>query len=245
MDSGYYAACQGMRSQSQALEQIANNLANVNTAGYLRAEPSFHALLASSPRGTSGALNRVMNDFNTLGETQLDLSSGNLEKTGNPFDLGIEGPGFFVVKTKAGTLYTRDGHFQVSGKGQLTTEAGDPVLGEQNVPIQVPAGEISISPDGTISSAGAVAGKLRMVEFSSGASLEAMGDSLYSAPEKQAQLAVNSSVRQGTLAASNVDPVSAVVGLLTVQRNHEMLQRALSVFYSNFNQIAADELPRV
>ncbi len=245
MDSGYYAACQGMRSQSQALEQIANNLANVNTTGYLRAEPSFHALLASSPRGVSGPLNRVMNDFNTLSDTQLDLSSGNLQKTGNPLDLGIEGPGFFVVKTGAGMLYTRDGHFEVSTKGQLTTEAGDLVLNEQNLPIQAPTGEISISPDGTVSSAGAVAGKLRVVEFAPGAALAAMGNSLYSAPEKQAQVAVNSSVRQGMLAASNVDPVAAVVGLLTVQRNHEMLQRALSVFYGNFNQIAADELPRV
>jgi flagellar basal-body rod protein FlgF len=244
LDSGYYAACQGMRSQSQALELIANNLANVNTTGYLGGQPTFHSLLAASRGVIANPLNRVMNDFNTLSDTRFDLHSGNLERTGNSFDLAIEGEGFFTVQTKAGTFYTRNGSFQVSPTGELVTAAGDTVLGEQG-PVTVPAGQVSISPDGTISVNGAAAGKLRVVEFASGTTLEAAGNSLYSGPADKTAPAVSSSVRQGMLAASNVNPISAVVDLLSVQRNHDMLQRALSTFYSDFNRIAADDLPRV
>jgi flagellar basal-body rod protein FlgF len=244
LDSGYYAACQGMRSQAQALDLIANNLANVNTTGYLGGEQTFHSLLASARGGIANPLNRVINNFNTLGDTQLDLHSGNLERTGNPFDLAIEGEGFFAVQTPSGTLYTRNGSFQVSPTGQLITAAGDHVLGGQG-PITVPAGQVSISPDGTMSVNGAVAGKLRVVEFAPGTPVEAVGNSLYAAPADKAFPARSSSVRQGMLAASNVNAVAAVVALLTVQRNHDMLQRALSSFDSEFNRIAADDLPKV
>lgn len=244
MDSGYYAACQGMRTQSRALDLVASNLANVNTTGYLAGQSSFHSLLASSRGSVRGPLNEAMNSFDNVDQTTFDLSSGNLERTGNPFDLAIAGQGFFAVQTKAGTRYTRNGNFHVSGTGQLTTAAGDPVLGDTG-PVAIPAGKVSISGDGTISANGAFAGKLRIVEFSPGAPVEAEGDSLYNAPAKSVVPAAHSLARQGMLEASNVNPIAAVVNLLTVQRNHEMMQRALSLFYSEFNQVAVNDLPKV
>ena len=244
MNSGYYAACAGLQAQSQALELTANNLANVNTMGYRAQQALFRSTLAESLASSSDPLNRAVNDFNLLGGSRTDLSAGNLERTGNSLDLAIEGTGFFAVQSQAGVLYTRNGNFQSSPNGRLTTASGDLVLGDQG-PIIVPSGAISISPDGTLSSEGAVAGKLRIVEFVPGSVPVAIGKSYYSAPQKDVLLAADSCVRQGMLESSNVNSVTAMVELIGIQRKAEMLERAMSAYYSNFDHIAANDLPHV
>lgn len=246
MSSGYYAACAGLQAQTQALDLVANNLANVSTSGYRAQQSSFQSLLAgaSGEWATMNPLNRAINDFNVIGDTRTDLRAGNLQHTGNPLDLAIEGSGFFAVQTAAGTLYTRNGNFRVSAKGQLTTSEGDLVLGVAG-PIAIPSGEIAISPDGTISVNGGVAGKLRIVEFAPGSSPAARGNAFYSVPDAQAQISPDSSVREGMLESSNVNAVQAVVSLLVVQRQAEMMERAMSVFQSDIDRIAANELPKV
>ena len=244
MDSGYYAACAGLSAQTQALDLIANNVANLNTTGCRGQQPTFQSLVASASREFANPLNRALNNFNVLGDSRTDLSPGNLQSTGNSPDLGIEGDGFFVVQTQAGAMLTRNGNFQISTAGQLLTQAGDPVLGEDG-PITVPSGPLSISSDGTISVNGAVAGKVRVVELSPGSSPVAVGASYYSAPDNTLQPAAHSSIRQGMLEASNVNPVTAVVDLLAIQRRAEMLERAMSAFYSTFNKVAANDLPHV
>ncbi|MGA7380064.1 MAG: flagellar basal-body rod protein FlgF [Terriglobales bacterium] len=244
MDSGYYAACAGLSAQTQALDLIANNVANLNTTGYRAQQQTFQSLVASASGEFANPLNRALNNFNVLGDTRTDLSGGSLQATGNATDLGIEGAGFFVAQTQAGTAYTRNGNFQISTTGQLLTQAGDPVLGEQG-PINVPSGPLSISADGTLSVNGAVVDTLRLVELAPGSSPAAVGTSYYSAPDNTVQPAAHSSVRQGMLEASNVNPVTAVVDLLAIQRRAEMLERAMSAFYSNFNKVAANDLPHV
>jgi flagellar basal-body rod protein FlgF/flagellar basal-body rod protein FlgG len=201
-------------------------------------------LLASAGHDLTNPLNHAINDFGVLGGSRTDLSAGNMDRTGNPLDLAIEGSGFFAVQTRGGTLYTRNGNFQVSATGQLITDAGDPVLGEQG-PITMPSGPASIRADGTISTNGAVAGKLRTVEFVPGNSPVAVGNSYFSAPEKGVRPAATSYIRQNMLESSNVNPTMAVVDLITVQRHAEMLERAMTAFQSNLDHIAAADLPRV
>ena len=246
MDSGYYAACTALKTQSNALELIANNVANINTTGYRAQLPSFESLLVEGRNSApNNGWSRLVNQFAVLDGTRLDLTEGNLQRTGNPLDLALDGPGFFVVQTTAGVLYTRDGNFRLSAKGQLTTAAGDAVLGTAG-PINVPGNaQIAIGPDGTISVAGAVTGKLRLVEIARGAPLTAVGGQYYSAPITAAAPALHTQIRAGMLESSNVNPVAAVVALITAQRQAEMIGRAMSAFYSDFNRIAADELPRV
>jgi flagellar basal body rod protein FlgG len=111
--------------------------------------------------------------------------------------------------------------------------------------ITVPNGPVSVSSDGTVSVNGAVLAKLRLAEFAQPADLAAAGESYYSAAPAAAKPAVGSSVRQGMIESSNVSPVAAMVGLITAERQAEMMQRAMSAFYSEFNRIAADELPRI
>jgi flagellar basal-body rod protein FlgF/flagellar basal-body rod protein FlgG len=124
------------------------------------------------------------------------------------------------------------------------TAAGDAVLGEQG-PIQLPNGSVGVAADGTISVDGAVAGRLRIAEFAPTTELTAAGEALYSAPLGSELPAASSSIRQGMIEQSNVSAVEGVVQLITVQRNAEMMQRALSLFDSQFNQTAVQDLPRV
>jgi flagellar hook-basal body protein len=147
LGSGYYAACAGLRAQTQALELIASNVANISTTGYRGQQPMFHSLLASAGHQLTDPLNHAINDFGVLEGSRTDLSTGNLERTGNSLDLAIEGKGFFAVQTQ--TLHTRNDSFQVSSKGQLITAAGDLVLGEDGRPIAMPSADISINLDGT------------------------------------------------------------------------------------------------
>ena len=92
---------------------------------------------------------------------------------------------------------------------------------------------------------GAVVDQLRLVEFSHDTNLSAAGNSLYSAPPNSALPAATSSVRQGLLENSNVSPVAAVVDLITIQRNADLLAHAMNVFDTQFNQTAVQDLPRV
>jgi flagellar basal-body rod protein FlgF/flagellar basal-body rod protein FlgG len=244
MDSGFYAACAGLRAQSQALEVAAHNLANLNTAGFRGQQTAFQSLIALARPATASLLNQTTNNYGVLEGTHLDLSAGNLESTGNPLDLGIQGDGFFTIQTSRGTRYTRNGNFRVSPSGQLVTGNGDLVLGETGA-IRVPAGAVSISADGTLSVKGAVAGRVRLTEFSPGTPLTSEGQILLAAPAGSERPARHTSVLQGAIESSNVNAVGATVALIGVQRQAEMMQRALSLFYSEFNRIATGDLPRI
>ena len=244
MDSGYYAACAGLAAQTQALELVANNLANLGTAGYRGQQATFRSLLAGGGAVSWNPLNAAVNDFGVLGGSRIDRASGSLTATGNPLDLAVAGNGFFILQSAQGIAYTRNGGFHATPTGQLVTSEGDAVLGEQG-PITLPQGSVAVSADGTLSVDGAVVAKLRVVEFSPDTSLRAIGAAIYAAPAKSELPAASSSIRQGMLEESNVSPVEGVVQLITIQRNAEMMQRALTLFDSQFNQTAVQDLPRV
>ncbi len=244
MDSGYYAACTALVSRTEALDTIANNLANASTVGFRAEHNVFSSVLASASGASGSALSQVINSFGVLSGTSLDQTQGALQKTGNDLDVGIEGSGYFVVQTANGEMYTRNGAFQVSNHGQLTTASGDAVLGDVG-PLLIPPGKVSISADGTISSNGAVTGKLKIVEFPAGTQLTGIGNTYYSAPDKTAEAATHSSVRQGMLESSNVNPVANMVELVAAQRSTEMMQRALNMFNSEIDKTATQDLPKV
>jgi len=249
VDSGFYAACAGLRAQSLALEVSAHNLANLNTTGFRGQQTDFQSMLAKSRPTVPNLLNLATNNFSVLEGTHLDLTAGNLQPTGNPLDVAIEGGGFFAVYTPNGVRYTRNGSFQVSSTGQLVTSSGDLVLGDPALKdkggINVPAGAASIASDGTLSVNGAVAGSIQLFEFAPGTMLDSEGGSLLAAPAGSGQPAQKSMLKQGALESSNVNPISAVVTLIGVQREAEMLQRAMSLFDTEFNRIATSDLPKV
>ena len=189
-------------------------------------------------------LNSAINNYGIVGGTSLDLSQGAIQKTGNPLDVAIQGSAFFAVQTPNGVMYTRNGGFQVSSTGQLVTQAGDPVLGDKG-PITMLPGAVSISTDGTISFGGAVAGKIRLANFPAGTTLTTEGNSYYSAPADIEQPSTDSKVLQGALENSNVNPILAMVELITAQRSAESMQHTLSLFSSEMDKTASQELPKI
>jgi flagellar basal-body rod protein FlgF/flagellar basal-body rod protein FlgG len=238
-----------LRSQSLALEVSGHNLANLNTIGFRGLQTAFQSLVAASHATVPNVLNLAINNFGVLEGTHLDMTAGNLEKTGNPLDVAIEGTGFFAIQTARGTRFTRNGSFQVSSAGKLVTQAGDLVLSnfklKEKGAITVPAGVVSIAPDGTLSVNGAVAGNIQVVDFPAGTQLTPEGESLFAAPEGSAQPTTQSQLKQGALESSNVNPISSIVTLIAVQREADMLQHCMSLFDTEFNQIASTELPKV
>ena len=242
MNSGLYAACAGLVAQSQALDLAANNLANVNTTGYKGQLPSFRSVLANAST-PANSVARAVNDFGVLGGSRLNLAQGTLERTASDLDFALQGEGWFAVQTSSGRLYTRNGSFHVDTSGRLVTADGNPVLGAQG-PVTVPAGKLSVSSDGTISVDGALAGQINVVTFAAGTEITPSGGSYFSAGTAKEQPSA-AQVVQGSLENSNVDGISAAVGLVALQRRAEMLQQALTAFHSNFNRIAAQDLSRI
>lgn len=137
MDSGYYAACAGLAAQTDALELVAHNLANLSTTGYRGEQATFHSLLAGGAVVPANPLNAAVNDYGVLGDSRLDLDAGSMVPTGNPLDLAVAGSGFFVVQSPHGLVYTRNGSFHVTPAGQIVTAQGDAVMGQQG-PIVLP-----------------------------------------------------------------------------------------------------------
>jgi flagellar basal-body rod protein FlgF len=244
MDSGFYSAFTGLAARMQSLDVLANNMANVNTAGYKSQKEFYRAFAASlNTRGIT-PVNQAINDYGLMGGARIDLTAGSLQSTGNDTDLALDGAGFFVVGTPAGLRYTRNGNFSLNTARQLVDSKGNPVQGQAG-PVQLPSGSVSISTDGTISVDGAVAGQLKTVDFAPGTELTPEGNSnLVAAPDAQA-IPATGEIRQRMLESSNADPITSAVALIDLQRSAEMMQRALTIFNTDFNQTAVQELPHV
>ncbi len=245
MDSGYYAACAALVARTQALDTIANNVANVSTTGFKASRNVFASLIASSGDSPLSVLNQDVNDYGVLSGTQLDRSQGALTSTGNPLDLAIEGTGYFQIRADGkGDLFTRGGSFSISSKGQLVTSSGDLVIGD-NGPISVPPGPVSVSSDGTISVDGAIAAKLKLVEPGPNAEIRSLGGSYFSITGNQTVPAKKSSVHAGMLESSNVNPMTSMIELITAQRQVETMRRVLTMFNAEMDKEAAQNLPHV
>jgi flagellar basal-body rod protein FlgF/flagellar basal-body rod protein FlgG len=250
MDSGYYAAFAGLVARTQALDTAASNLANATTAGY-RAEREYFRSVLLDPLGAemqSGGsqLGSTVNNYGVLGGDHLDLGQGVLTATGNALDLAIEGQGFFAVQSPGGVRYTRDGSFHRTRDGRLVTAAGEPVLSSLNQPIPLPPGEISVGADGAVSVSGGTVAAVGVFTFPPGTQLVPEGKNRYLPPAKvQATLAAGSIVHQGSLEAANQDVIQGSLDLIMMQRQAETMQRALTIFHTEFNKTAAEDIPRV
>jgi flagellar basal-body rod protein FlgF/flagellar basal-body rod protein FlgG len=241
-------------ARTDALDTIANNLANSSTSGFRAQRNSFSSVLAGHGQTFNSELNEDTNSYGLLGASRLDLKSGALQPTGNPLDVAIDGTAFLAVQTSTGnTAYTRNGSLQISSKGQLTTASGDLVMGVTGPatapttgPITVPRGAvINITSDGTVTADGAVAGKLKLVDFSATANPQSQGGSNYIVPATDVTPATTSQIRQGFVEGSNVNPMSSVIELINAQRDAEGMRHALTMIDTELDKTAAQDLPRV
>jgi flagellar basal-body rod protein FlgF len=251
MDSGLYAAYTGLLARTQALDTAANNLANAGTTGFRAQRDYFSGVLAGGidqDLETASQVGQPVNGFGILGGNRLDLGQGEIKATGNPLDLALEGQGFFAIQTSNGIRYTRDGAFSRSSTGVLQTAQGEPVLDPNQKSITIPTGSIYVAPDGSISVSTAngsmIVGRVGAFDFTEKFVLTAEGANRFSANGAK-PIPATASIEQGSVEGANEDAVHGTMQLVLVQRQAEMMQKALSVFNNDFDKTASEDLPRV
>jgi flagellar basal-body rod protein FlgF len=207
------------------LDVIANNVANVNTAGYKADKTLFEEYL-NTPAHEDNFLGRDRRvSFVQDRGTFRDFTQGPVQETKNPLDVAIDGSAFLTIQTAGGERYTRDGGLQINNQGQLVTAAGNAVLGTGGPIVFQPTDhDINITPDGTITvvegnnRTDSIRGKLRLVNFSDAQKMLKEGLNLYAAGQGAAQADTKSAVRQGYIEKSNVNAVSEMSRMMEVSR---------------------------
>jgi flagellar basal-body rod protein FlgF len=233
------------------LDVVANNVANVNTAGYKSDSSLFEEFLKSGAHEDNfvGRDRRV--SYVQDRATFRDFSQGPSEQTKNPLDVAIDGSGFLVVQTPAGERYTRDGGLQMNNTGQLVTAAGNPVLGTSGPIVFQPTDhDINVSPDGTVTvlegtaRTDSIRGKLRLVSFPDAQKLLKEGLNLYASGEGSPQPDLKSQVRQGFIEKSNVNAVAEMSRMIEVTRAYTQISTLLQQ-QSDLHKTAIQQLADV
>ncbi len=216
MDTSNYIALSGQNARERQMDVLANNIANLSTAGYKAERIKFAEYLA----GAQGE--DPVSYVSSVGATR-DMSQGPLTHTGNPLDVALQGDGFLTVTTATGTSYTRNGHLQIDPQGELVTTAGNVVEGDGGSPIVVPpgAGAITIGTDGTVATSQGTIGRLAVVNFAQPQDLTAGANGLYDT-DQAPQPVTTTKIMQGTIEESNVQPILAMTELMNAA--HEMGQ---------------------
>jgi flagellar basal body rod protein FlgG len=234
MPYGTYISAEGAAAQAQRLEVIANNLANVDTAGFKQDVATFQARFAEAiQQGQAQAGDQSINDVGggvKIIDVQTDHSLGQLKHTGNDLDLAINGKGFFHIRGDDGEqLLSRAGNFALDTQGRLVTQAGnrpvlDPAGGEIVLNRELP---MFVSSDGFISQGGAIYA-LGLSQPQSLGDLVKVGNNLYRplAPVQPVPLAERN-MRQGYLEMSGANPVRQMMSMIETTRAFEANTRMI------------------
>ena len=207
------------------MDSIANNIANINTSGFKAQRQMFVQYLLPK-NGTSTPTDRMtmVNDYGSY----RDTSNGPIQVTGNPLDVALSGDGYLSVQGPSGTLYTRGGSLAIANDGTLTDQGGHPVLDESGSPIVVQQDdkEIAISQDGVVSARRGAIAKLGVFKFDRPNFMQPTGAGLYKTTEP-ALVDTGTSIRQGALEGSNVQPITEMSQMIDVQRSYETVANLL------------------
>jgi len=213
-----------MLAEAMRTDVISNNLANVNTAGFKKdvaVTKDFASMLITRINDGADAPIGGVGVGTMVDEVATIHSAGAMRNTGNDFDMAMEGKGFFTVETPQGVRYTRNGTFAKNIQGELITQDGYRVLG-QNGPIRIQGTKMVVSDDGSIDIDNQLVGKLQLVEFDNEKQLTKEGASLFAAPAGQRGKPGTGGVRQGFLEMSNVNVINEMVNLITNYRAYEI-----------------------
>jgi len=242
-----YTAATGMIAQQMNVDNIANNLANVNTTGYKKSKLEFQDLLyqqlrlagATQAEGAQVPVELQIGYGTRPVATQRIFSQGTVISTNNPLDVSIDGDGFLAVTLPDGTTaYTRDGALKKSSQGTIVTSDGYTLQPEVTIPQDATAinissnGEVSVKIPGTTDLQ--QVGQLELARFVNPAGLKSMGRNLFL--ETEASGLANTGqpdtegfgrLSQGFLELSNVEVVDEMVNMIVAQRAYEINARAI------------------
>lgn len=245
MDALSISAASGMRARMESLDMLSNNMANANTGGY-KMDHEFYSLYVSAEAADSPLDSPSPGTLPLIEKPWTDHAQGVLRQTGNSLDFALSGKGFFAVNGPKGPLYTRNGSFRLSAAGVLTTSDGYPVRTNDGKTVTTQSGApLEVTTDGTVRQDGQSLGQLDVVGFKDNAELNKQGANyFYKIDPKTATVAASAEVRQGQVEDSNVGSAEAAVRLVSVMRQFEMLNKAMTIG-SDMNKQAIEEVARV
>ena len=248
----------GLSASQTMMDTIADNLSNVNTTAFKSETPEFQTLLyqdgiqpgANSTGQTVYPSGLELGTGVKVASIKDTLTQGALTNTGNPYDVAINGNGYFQVLLPSGeTAYTRDGSFQPNSSGQLVTSSGYEVLPAITIPTN--ATSVTIGTDGTVSatlpgsSSATQIGQIQLASFVNPQGLQPLGDNLYTATTSSGTAVAGApqsnglgSVNQDNLESSNVDVVQAMVSMISAERAYQLGTQAASAVDNQLNYLA-------
>lgn len=237
----FQAQMQAMQMLSKAQEVTADNLANINTPGF-KGNKLFHRLMTEQINGRDVT--------STVPMQHINLEQGVLEPTGNAFDFGIDGEGFFAVEEDGQSYLTRDGRFHLDSDGYLLNSQGANVIGSGGA-IHIPeyfqatgdqegGTDLEVGKDGTLRLNGEVYDQLKIVGVDDSSSLERKGKNYFSAPASSlVNISEQTSVMQGFYEKGNVEPLQEMVDMMRNSQMFEAQQRAMRTTDETLGQATA------
>jgi len=259
MIRGLYTAASGMMAQQQNIDVISNNIANVNTYGFKQDRAEFQDLVYQSLNYTAGATSDSTNNPTGIDTglgvrvagIQKNFLQGNLNATGNTYDMSIQGDGFFQITTPSGdTAYSRNGAFKLDNEGTIVNGQGYALEPEITIPSELI--DISIAQDGTVTGQDASSGEtttlgqITLVNFINPSGLSPQGDNLYLATDVSGDPIEGipgeegiGTLQQGMIEGSNVQLVTEMVNLITAQRGYEANSKAINTTDSMLQTVNA------
>jgi flagellar basal-body rod protein FlgF len=257
MSDGIYSALSGAIAQERNLSVAANNVANVNTTGY-RADKTVFSEVMTKVKNQQPLQPSLR--YAAVNQLSLDMQHGSLQTTGRPLDVALQGDAWFVVQTPQGERYTKAGSFITDQQGILRTPAGNAVLqdprdhiDDPGQPIRIPeqTREIKIQKDGEIWADGGYLAKLKLARFDNpDDSLQREGLTLFKTqdgfkPQPVTPFDPLFSVEQGYLESANVNAVSGLNELITLNRAFAALEKVIETYKDLDDRTARDVGGRV
>lgn len=244
----FEAASNGMQALINQNDSTANNVANVNTVGYKKQSLVFQNIYDSSivQKNLQTGEKQSVGELSVGSRVQkltYDFTQGSLDRTGNPFDLAVQGDGFFKIQSEAGEVsYTRNGSFTMNNKGFLVTKEGDYVLDDRSKKIKINTNDvvirslndIIINEDGQIAlcndSGNTMLQKVGVFDFSNKEDMTCIGGSKFKPTAANTSKEVKPkkfAIQQGALEMSNANTVNEMMKTISTSRNYEALSKMI------------------
>jgi flagellar basal-body rod protein FlgF len=224
MSTGFYVAMSAQVGLEKRLDAIANNIANMNTAGYRATGVQFQTVMNNAGDGEPVA-------YVSTGQSYITRSKGPITLTGNSLDVAVDGDGWLALKSPDGTVYTRDGRLHLNELGELQSVKGYPVLDNGGSPITLDpsAGPVEIGEDGRISQGGKLVGSIGLSLIPDEANLKRYDNSavIPDKPVSAVEDMTTNSIRQGYIEGSNVNPIMEMSRLIETSRAFDNASAAM------------------
>jgi len=237
MASGKYGAVSGMIGRMRMLDNISEQLSSAQVRAYKKGTATFQAKLEEA---RSGMATKAVNHVKVTGET-IDFSAGQLEFTGDPLHLALNGDGFFQLQRGDGSLaYTRKGKFEINGEGILTDAHDQPILSADGAEIILPGTDVEIAEDGNVWYQGEEIAQIGIFKFEDTSVLQREQGSMFVPVDgSQPEIHPAPDLAQYNLEGSNVDLMRTMARMTSNLRAFEALQKAMKV-YSDMGSKASE-----